>query len=241
MRLAIVLIAYLAAAGVLATLVPQGMPLEEYRSAYPEFLANLILRTGFDHFFTNRVFFWAPAFLFFANLSACTVDRFLREIKKKKNQRRHGPDILHEGLMLLFIGAVFSFSGHGEGSVALAPGGGARLPDGSTLELLDFRFERYPDGRPKEWISVVRLTDPEGIVRKDKYEIKVNSPLRYKGLSLYQASYVPADPKAAGMEGQLKTVIQAVRDPGYFLALPAMLLVALGTAITFFQKIKEGV
>jgi len=305
-RLAIILIAYLATAGILTTLVPQGAGPETYRASYPKFVADLILQTGFNHFYTSLAFL-LPAFLLFSNLSTCTVDRFVREIKKGKGQRRHGPDILHLGLMLLVIGAILSFSGHQEGSVTLIPGEGVNLPNGSTLELLDFRFERYPDGRPKDWTSVVRLADKSGKVLKESYKLRVTSPLRHGGLTLYQASYSsvnslalrdgsgtelalkqgleqrigdraylfvsPEDEKnptagkavlqvteagetrvlriapgdragdleVIGVRERLATGIEAVKDPGYVLVLPAMILVALGMAMTFLQKIKEGI
>jgi cytochrome c biogenesis protein len=176
------------------------------------------------------------------------------------------------------------------------------LPDGAVLSLTDFRFERYPDGRPKDWTSVLDLADKDGKPVKEKFELRVNNPLRYGGFTFYQASYTPyhvlelrsrdgqpielyqgeeirlgdtayyfmaltADTRAvirvekggeakvvraapgdaagelsvAAFKQELATGIQAVRDPGYALVLPAMLLVALGTALTFIRKIKEGV
>ncbi len=305
-RLAIGLIAYLTVASILATLVPQGAAPEEYRTLYPGFLADLILQTGFDRFFGSILLFLLPSFLFFANLSACTVDRFLRELRKK-GPRRHGPDVLHLGLMLLAVGAFLSASLHREETMTLVPGSRVNLPDGAVLSLTDFQFERYPDGRPKDWTSVLDLADKDGKAIKEKFELRVNSPLRYGGITFYQASYTPypvlelrsrdgrgvelypgeeislgdttyyfmaltGEPRAAetravirvddgrapavlraapgdragdlevaGFKEDLATGIQAVRDPGYALVLPAMLLVALGTALTFIQKIKEGV
>ncbi len=305
-RLAIGLIAYLTVASILATLVPQGAAPEEYRSLYPGPLADLILQTGFDRFFTSILLFLLPAFLFFANLSACTVDRFLRELRKK-GPRRHGPDVLHLGLMLLAVGAVLSASLHREETMTLVPGSRVNLPDGAVLSLTDFRFERYEDGRPKAWTSVLDLADKDGKPIKEKFELRVNTPLRYGGFTFYQASYTPypvlelrsrdgrgvelypgeeielgdttyyfmaltGEPRAAdtravirvddgrapavlraapgdragdlevaGFKEELATGIQAVRDPGYALVLPAMILVALGTALTFIRKIKEGV
>lgn len=304
-RLAVGLIAYLTAASILATLVPQGAAPEEYRSLYPGFLADLILQTGFDRFFNSILLFLLPSFLFFANLSACTVDRFLRELRKK-GPRRHGPDVLHLGLMLLAVGAVLSASLHREESMTLVPGSRVNLPDGAVLSLGEFRFEQYPDGRPKDWTSVFDLADKDGKPIKEKFELRVNTPLRYGGFTFYQASYTPytvlelrsrdgqpielyqgeeiklgdtayyfmaltGEPSAAGTRAvlrvddgreakvvraapgeaagelsvaafkqELATGIQAVRDPGYALVLPAMLLVSLGTALTFIQKIKEG-
>lgn len=186
MRLAIGLIAYLAVTCILATLVPQGLAEEEYQAMYPKIVSMLVIQTGFGGFF-GSILFIIPSFLFFANLSACTVKRFLRELRKK-SKRRHGPDILHIGLMALVIGSIWSFSGHQQGSVTMAPGDGVNLPDGALLHLDDFRFERYDDGRPKDWVSVVTITK-DGKTIKDKIEIRVNTPLRYADLTFYQASY----------------------------------------------------
>ncbi len=186
MRLAIGLIAYLTVTCILATLVPQGLPDEEYQAMYPKIVSMLVIQTGFGSFF-GSILFIIPSFLFFANLSACTVKRFVRELRKKA-KRRHGPDILHIGLMALVIGSIWSFSGHQQGSVTMAPGDGVNLPDGALLHLDDFRFERYDDGRPKDWVSVVTITK-DGKTIKDKVELRVNTPLRYAGLTFYQASY----------------------------------------------------
>lgn len=185
-RLGISLIAYLAIASSIATLIPQGLPEEDYHDRYPKLVAELVVQTGFDNFFKS-ILFIIPAFAFFTNLSACTVKRFLRELKKKA-RRHHGPDILHVGLMLLVIGSIWSFSGHKAGSVVLAPGDGVNLPDGSLLHLDDFRYERYDDGRPRDWVSVVTL-EKDGVKIKEKFEIRVNTPLRYKDLTFYQSTF----------------------------------------------------
>ncbi|HAE23053.1 MAG TPA: hypothetical protein DCG47_12115 [Spirochaetaceae bacterium] len=315
LKLAIGLIAYLALTGIMATLIPQGLAPEVYRAQYPRLLAELIVQTGFGSFFSS-ILFIVPALLFFANLSACTVKRFLRELKKK-GPKRFGPDILHLGLIFLVIGAIWSYSNHQEGSVTLAPGEGVNLPDGSVMELKDFRFERYEDGRPRDWVSVVDLSK-DGTLVKEDFELRVNTPLRYAGLTLYQASYSERSalvlkdsagrefriaqgeelsleglklffmapegsnpeqamqampPPAAlasgaravlrvgdasgervvrvgqgdtlgaisvlGFRTELSTGIQAVVDPGYPLVFFAFILISLGTALTFIQKLKE--
>lgn len=323
MKLAIGLIAYLAIASGLATLVPQGLTDDAYRGMYPRLLAELVVQARFGAFFTS-ILFIIPAFAFFANLSACTVKRLARELGKKKG-RRHGPDVLHVGLVLLVLGGVWSFSGHKQGSVILAPGEGANLPDGSTLKLVDFRYDRYPDGRPKDWVSVVTI-EKDGKALIEERQLRVNEPLRHAGLTFYQSTYQEAPALAlvdasghemtlaqgeerfvgdtayyfmapesgaggatagsaamgsaamgsapaaesgkavvrvgSGAEaktvrvgpgeqvGELRVVglkpmfasgIEAVSDPGYPLVFAALLLIALGTAITFFQKIREGV
>ncbi len=185
-RLAIGLIVYLALTGILATLVPQGLSPEDYRAMYPRLLATLVVQTGFGSFF-DSILFIIPAFVFFANLSACTVKRFIGQLRSA-GRKRFGPDVLHLGLMVLVLGATWSYSGHREGSVTLLPGEGVNLPDGSVLVLEEFRFERYDDGRPRDWVSVIRL-EKDGRSLRDGYELRVNSPLRHAGMTLYQSSY----------------------------------------------------
>jgi cytochrome c biogenesis protein len=295
----------------LATLVPQGLEPEAYYASYPRLIAPLIVDTGFSNFFSS-ILFIIPAFVFFANLTACTIKRFARELKKK-GPKRFGPDILHFGLMALVIGGAWSYSAKQEGSVTLRPGESVNLPDGSVVILRDFRFERYDDGRPRDWVSVLDVVKDEKPIMEG-FELRVNKPLRYAGLTLYQATYsqtrslVLADaagrefrmaqgeelsleglrfffmapegtdpsggapggqPTAAravlrmadaegervvraapgeklgdvtilGFREELATGIQAVRDPGYPLVFAAFVLIAVGTAITFIQKLKEA-
>ncbi len=186
MKLAVFLIGYLILTGVMATLVPQGQDPGVYVARYGRLVGEIIVQTGFSRFFTSILFF-IPAFAFFINLSTCTVDRLLRETRKK-GRRRHGPDILHVGLMLLAIGSVISFSSKQEGSVNLSVGDKVELPDSRILELTGFRYEAYADGRPKDWTSTVRVLK-DGTVEKDGYAIRVNHPLKLGSLSLYQFSH----------------------------------------------------
>jgi hypothetical protein len=299
-RLAIGLLVYLIVSSSIATLVPQGLPPDHYRAMYARVVADLVIFSGFNRFF-GSVLFIIPAFVFFANLSACTVKRLLRELKRK-SVRHHGPDVLHLGLMLLVIASILSFAGHRRASLRLAPGNGVNLPDGGSLMLDDFRFLRYDDGRPKDWVSLVTITK-DGVTVKDGYELRVNSPLRYGGLTFYQTSYVetqslllsdssgitlplaqgvvriigdtsylfmapdvdgrsaivrlgggaeaavikvaPGDMAGAmnvlGLKTNLVSVLEAVSDPAYPLVFASLVLIALGTSWTFFQKLKEGV
>jgi hypothetical protein len=319
-RMAIWLLSYLLIGSILATLIPQGLADAEYYTIYPKLVAQLVVQTGFKGFFGSIIFI-IPVLVFFANLSACTVKRFIRELKKR-GIHHHGPDILHVGLILLVLGSLWSYSGHQEGSVTLAPGDSVNLPDGSVMSLVDFTFERYEDGRPADWTSIIDVKK-DGKTMVDKAEVRVNKPLRYAGLTFYQASFselpslvladkdgrevvlaqgeervfgttsyffmapesqatagmpgaldagqaAPAgqsgrailsvtptmgeaktlraapgdqvgDLKVIGIRAQLATGIQAVDDPGYPLVFVAFLLIALGTAVTFIQKIKEGV
>lgn len=302
-RLAVRLIFVLALGSLLATLVPQGKAAEEYYRLYPGLIAQGVVGLGLDRYFSSLLFF-IPALAFFVNLGACTVDRLFRELRKTQ-RRRHGPDILHFGLLALVVGSLVSFSAREEVGVSLAPGESVVLPAGETLRLVDFTDERYADGRPRDWTSIVTL-EKDGILLKEKIPIRVNKPLRVGGVTLYQSSYsttlgvtvTDPDGKSAslargesyrgtgvtmtftatemdfagsgnaaavlnvagdGLDGTvrvglsgiavgryrvaavqvLSTGLQAVRDPGYPFVLAALILVGLGTALTFAQKMKD--
>lgn len=55
-----------------------------------------------------------------------------------------------------------------------------------SVRLNQFTIELYPNGMPKEYISNVTIVDKD---REFDALIKVNAPLKYKGITLYQASY----------------------------------------------------
>ena len=62
------------------------------------------------------------------------------------------------------------------------------LPLGYNLKLVDYVYEQYPDGRPKDWVSTVQASR-RGQVLVDSYPIEVNKPLRLGGLKIYQTSF----------------------------------------------------
>lgn len=192
MKLAIALIAYLVATGILASLLEQGREAAFYYSSLTPFLAELVVKSGFSNFYGSLLFL-VPALLFFANLSACAADRLVRELKKPKPTRRHGPDILHLGLILLIISVLIGQAAKlsrpdYQGYVRLGAGEAVQLPGDRLLELKSLRVERYADGRPKSWISSVSVLKGKTVL-VPSYDIRVNHPLRLGGLSILQSSY----------------------------------------------------
>jgi len=284
-KLAIALIVILATGSLLATLIPQGKASEEYFKLYPKFVAELVVQTGLNRFFSS-ILFLVPALLFFINLGACALDRLVRELRKK-NKRRHGPDILHVGLLLLIVGGIVSFSGRQEGMVRLAAGESVALPNGEILPVVNL--------------------EKDGTLLKENVEIRVNKPLRIGAITIYQNSYSAALAVAVsapdgsvttlargesfeaegiriffmttekkpgvetgetqavlrvqggGLDGAvrvdsqgilvgryavattqvLSTGLQAVSDPGYPFVLVSLILIGLGTALTFAQKLND--
>ncbi len=92
-----------------------------------------------------------------------------------------------------------------------------------SLTLLKFSHDRYVGTDiPKNFSSRLRLTSPDG---RDDREVLVymNNPLRYAGLTFYQAGY----------EGERTTVLQVVRNPSWQIPYIACALMSLGLLIQF--------
>lgn len=185
-RLALVLIVLLVAGGAAASLIPQGRPPEYYGGHFPKLVAQLVLAAGFDRYFSSALFL-LPALGLFVNLSACTLARFLGQLRRSQG-RRFGPDVLHLGLLVLLVGAVLTFSGRQEGSVSLRPGDQVELPGGYLLRLLDFTYLKYEDGRPRDWISRVRV-EKDGRAVEESFDIRVNQALSVGSIKIYQSSH----------------------------------------------------
>ena len=105
---------------------------------------------------------------------------------------RVGPIFIHLGMILLMVGATYGSLNGQTIEKFLAPGRSIDLVDknkekGLTIELQKFQIERDPQGRAEQYKSIVNVIEPNG--NNQSKEISVNYPLRYKGLTLYQADW----------------------------------------------------
>jgi len=106
---------------------------------------------------------------------------------------RVGPLLVHTGLVLLMIGAAWgALAGH-RLERFLAPGRSLDLLNRAgdsqlSLTLEQFAIERDPAGRPEQFRSVLNLQGPKDAV-PTSHEISVNHPLRYRGMTVYQADW----------------------------------------------------
>ncbi len=105
---------------------------------------------------------------------------------------RVGPILIHLGMILLMIGATYGSLTGQNFEKFLAPGRSIDLLDRNkdnklTIELKKFQIERDPQGRAEQYRSVVKIIEKDG--DNLEKEISVNYPLRYKGLTIYQADW----------------------------------------------------
>ncbi|TVS02155.1 MAG: cytochrome C biogenesis protein CcsB [Cyanobium sp. PLM2.Bin73] len=110
---------------------------------------------------------------------------------------RVGPLLVHAGLVVLLVGAAWGVLGGQRAEQFLAPGRSLDLIDSRghsqlVLALDSFTVERDPAGRPEQFRSQLRLLEGSGddnpaLLRQA--EISVNHPLRFRGVTLYQADW----------------------------------------------------
>jgi cytochrome c biogenesis protein len=116
---------------------------------------------------------------------------------------RVGPLLVHAGLVVLMVGAAWGALGGQRLERFLAPGRELELLDSRgatqvTVALDAFAIQRDPAGRPEQFTSQLRLIPPVGTASAEaaasgqKAEISVNHPLRYHGMTLYQADWALA-------------------------------------------------
>ncbi|MEI6874418.1 MAG: cytochrome c biogenesis protein ResB [Spirochaetota bacterium] len=185
-RLAIVLILVIILFALLGTLIPQGRSVAEYKDMYSPFLYWLISFSGLQNY-TSALLFWVPILLFILNLGVCTIDRLVKRAKNKA-VKHFGPDLIHVGLLILAIGALITATVRREQDFTMRVGDSVNLSDGYAMNLSKFEFIKYPDGRPKAWISTVDVSKDGKPFRKD-VKIEVNHPLAIGLLKVYQMNY----------------------------------------------------
>jgi hypothetical protein len=93
-----------------------------------------------------------------------------------------------------------------------------------TLTLLKFSHDKYPGTEiPKNFSSRVRVKADDGTEDREVL-IFMNNPLRYGGLTFYQAGFDNND---------TTTILQVVRNPGWLLPYVACVMMGLGLCIQF--------
>jgi cytochrome c biogenesis protein len=111
-----------------------------------------------------------------------------------------GPLLVHAGLVVLMLGAAWGALGGRRAEQFLAPGRTLELMDSRgrselTLALDRFAVERDPAGRPEQFRSSLRILEgsdgsaPPGTQVLREAEISVNHPLRFRGVTFYQADW----------------------------------------------------
>ena len=110
-----------------------------------------------------------------------------------------GPLLVHAGMVVLMLGGAWGAVAGQRAEQYLAPGRSLELMDsrGSsklTLALDNFSIQRDPAGRPEQFTSQLRILEGDGSGGSllKQAQISVNHPLRFQGVTLYQADWALA-------------------------------------------------
>jgi hypothetical protein len=96
------------------------------------------------------------------------------------------------------------------------------------VTLIDFKHDRYlGTNTPRNYSSLVRVVDAEKNLDHEVL-IWMNHPLRHRGETFYQASF---------KQGDMGTVLQIVKNPGWLLPYVACTIGALGLGWHFGQTL----
>ncbi len=106
---------------------------------------------------------------------------------------RFGPILVHTGLIILLIGSAYGNFSRKSFEEYLIPNEKLDLindvsNEKFSLKLKNLNIERENDGIPKQFTSNLEISSYESI-EKIQDQVQVNHPLRYKGLTVYQADW----------------------------------------------------
>ncbi len=93
-----------------------------------------------------------------------------------------------------------------------------------SIELIDFAHDKYPGTEIPYNFSSEVLVQHKDAKKNQKALIYMNHPLRYEGLTFYQASFANND---------LTSIFQVVRNPGWALPYLSVILMGVGMVIQF--------
>jgi cytochrome c biogenesis protein len=102
---------------------------------------------------------------------------------------RFGPMITHASIIVIVIGGLIVSMTEFKGNIRLPEGGVVDVPNSDfKVQAEDFRVEFYPNSEtPKDYVTKLSVIDKgETVLTKD---VRVNHPLKYKGISFLQSDY----------------------------------------------------
>ncbi len=106
---------------------------------------------------------------------------------------RIGPPLVHIGFICLMIGAAWGALAGSKLEKFLTPGNSLELfnQNGNKqyiINLKKFKIDRSPAGEPEQFRSTLEIFEDEENSGRT-YNLSVNHPLRFKGITIYQADW----------------------------------------------------
>jgi cytochrome c biogenesis protein ResB len=127
-------------------------------------------------------------------------------LAQKGRVGRFGPHIAHFGVLILLlgvaVGAAYGNANPYNNKIAIIQEGGSQQVDGFALRLDDFNISYYNNGAVRDYTATVTVLDGNLI---QTYNVTVNGPLTYKGLTFYLYGYGVTQSGNAWVAFQIKS------------------------------------
>ena len=127
-----------------------------------------------------------------------SISKFKNRLSARKGLiGKLGPIVVHIGLIILLIGSAYGNFSSQSKEQYLKLGEGLDLVNERenskvTITLENFLIERESDGIPKQFISNLNFSSEQPKLNQLK-TTKVNHPIRFKGITFYQADWSVSD------------------------------------------------
>lgn len=186
MKTAIYLLITISIVSAVGTFIPQDYESAYYAQQYGAGLAKCIQLLGLDHLY--QVWWYQSLIgILGASLLLCSV----RRLKVGRNIQGAASLLLHFGMVITLIGAVWSLGYAHNSYIEIAEGETVSLQehgfDSGCLHIKDFQIDYYPDLSPRQYQSEISL---EGYRGRDYHQnVIVNHPLKAGALKIYQTSW----------------------------------------------------
>lgn len=174
--------------------------------------------------------------LFWANLLLCTLKRL------KLWRAKFSSGLTHIGLLVILSGCLFTCIFGERGFLIVYKGHTQDTFVKANREFKELGFKIYLDDFIIEWHNPKSTDAPTRAVKNYKSKItvleqgraalektiEVNRPLKYKGYTLYQASYDRDEFKWSGLD--------VVKDPGVPFVFAGFILLNAGVMLSFYFR-----
>ncbi|MDI6704308.1 MAG: cytochrome c biogenesis protein ResB [bacterium] len=188
-RFALLLVILIISACIIGTFIPQRISSPEYIRIYGKDLYLWLNRIGFTDLY-HSFWFITLLFLLFINLMICVVNKCF-VLRKRKSLFLGGSILTHLSILIILLGGIISGIFGFREYLNINEGATKRISNIPciSIKVNSFNIEYYHGSRQvKDYKTTLTLIE-EGKEVISKKVIRINHPLSYKGIKIYQSGY----------------------------------------------------
>lgn len=184
---AVMLLVCLAVISILGTIIPQKESADVYLKLFGEVGAKIFDFFGLFDLFASPLFI-ILSILLGCSLFSCSFKRLIMAISGEKGLFLWGSFLAHLSILIIYLGVIYGSMSGFSYNVNIEKGTSYFEKNGGfAVRLNDFNASFDRMGRPLDYSSDLSII--ENNKEAARKTIRVNQPLEYKGIKLYQSSY----------------------------------------------------